>query len=673
MDSAAGTALAGERSGAPGENRQTFLIILALITAIAPHVPGLPLWITVWCLVMWGYRLLVLRTRWPLPNAPVRHFLAFLGVFGLMMTFRMRIGADGFVGLMALMAAIKPFEMPTHRHRMITLLLTYFIIITSLFRSESLWVMVYMLFCVFVTTTALISINAPEFDNTRCRRLAGTILAQAVPLAAVLFLIFPRLPDSLFGLKNPATAQTGLSETLAPGSVSKLSENQDPAFMALFDPQPPRPDQLYWRTIVFQTFDGRAWRPVKGPWPRQTRSVPGKSGDRKQGDIVQTIILAEHGGQRLPALDRPLEGPPWAVKREDSTLVSLKRMGKKGRYRAISRLSAHGGSIEEVSDSAGAALLNRQIIAGNGPMNPKAVQLAQEFSRSSDSVKQTVEAALAFFRYQGFSYIKTPPLLGNHPMDDFLFSTRKGYCEHFAGALAFLLNHAGVPARVVGGYLGGEFNPFGGFLIVRLSYAHAWVEYFDQSAGWVRVDPTSVVAPERITTNPDGSAMGNIADRGTLPLLSRIKFAVQALNLEWEAWFTGYSALEQRAWLKAAGLLKQISPGLLLGGSTLGGILIFSLVMGWLVTGRRKVRDPVAEAFQKLLKKLSREGLERGAGQGPCDFFRSCIKKRPDMAEELQDMMDLYISIRYKKACPESASSRFRSRVKRFNPGKRKT
>ena len=226
---------------------------MALITAIAPHVPDLPLWITVWCLVMWGYRLIALKTGRPLPNALVRHFLVFFGLFWLVVTFRWRIGADAFVGLMALMAAVKPFEIPDHRHRMITLLLTYFIIITSLFRSESLWVIAYMLFSVFITTTALIRINAQECDMGQSRRLAGTILAQAVPLAAVLFLIFPRLPDSVVGLKNPSTARTELSDTLAPGSISKLLDNQDPAFMAVFEGQLPRPDQLYWRAIVFQS------------------------------------------------------------------------------------------------------------------------------------------------------------------------------------------------------------------------------------------------------------------------------------------------------------------------------------------------------------------------------------------------------------------------------------
>ena len=184
------------------ERQDTVPIIFALVV-IGPHVPGLPLWITTWCILMWAYTLVRLKTGWPLPGPLVRYLLTFLAIFGLLANYRFTIGGDAFVGLMSLMAAIKPFEMPTHRHKMITILLVYFIIITSLFRSDAFFMVLYMFFSVFVTTTAMIRINAPDSDFNTSRNLSATILTQAIPLVIILFLVFPRLPDSLFGLQDP--------------------------------------------------------------------------------------------------------------------------------------------------------------------------------------------------------------------------------------------------------------------------------------------------------------------------------------------------------------------------------------------------------------------------------------------------------------------------------------
>jgi protein-glutamine gamma-glutamyltransferase len=187
-------------------------VICALAVAMAPHALGLPLWIIAWCVFMWLYMLVQLKTGWPVPGPVLRHVLAFAGITGLLATFRVQIGADAFVGLMAVMAAIKPFEMATHRHRMITVLLTYFIIITSLFRSESLWTVLYMFVSVFVTTLALVRINHPQGRLRPGITLTARIMAQAIPLMILLFLLFPRLQQGLFSMETPGPANPGLQK-----------------------------------------------------------------------------------------------------------------------------------------------------------------------------------------------------------------------------------------------------------------------------------------------------------------------------------------------------------------------------------------------------------------------------------------------------------------------------
>jgi hypothetical protein len=255
------------------ESATVIPIICALMVAIAPHTPGLPLWINAWCLFMWGYMLVRLKTGWPLPGTSIRYGLAVIGIVGLLLTYRVQIGADAFVGLLALMAAIKPFEMATHRHRMITVLLTYFIIITSLFRSESMFIVLYMFFSVLVTTIALVRANAPQEEFRECAHLGGKILAQAIPLMLLLFLLFPRLPGSMFGIQDKSLGRTGFSDHLGPGSVTRLARDHTPAFRAEFTGKAPLASQLYWKGIVLEQFDGKTWTYQEMP-PRFPPPLP---------------------------------------------------------------------------------------------------------------------------------------------------------------------------------------------------------------------------------------------------------------------------------------------------------------------------------------------------------------------------------------------------------------
>lgn len=646
------------------ERKEVLPILAALVAAIAPHVPGLPLWINIWCFTMWGYMLTRLKTGWPLPRASVRYILTFAGIAGLLGTYRMSIGADAFVGLMALMAAIKIFEMPTHRHQMITILLTYFMIITSLFRSDALFTVVYMLFSVFITTAAMVNINSPAAPFRQNRKLAATILAQALPLVVILFMVFPRLPAALVGFQDPGQGKTGFTETMEPGRISTMARDQTPAFRVSFDTGLPPADQLYWRGIVFQSFDGKAWRPGKHQdvFPL---SDPKEDRHPREKDIHQTILLAPHNSHWLMALDRPVQGPSWAALGKDQTLKSRKKIGKKTQYKVISRLP--DDQAAPLDHDTPRALKNR-VLADNDNQNPKSLQLAREVAESAHTPREKANRLLAYFKNNGFIYTLKAPLSGPHPLDTFMFKTKKGYCEHYAAAFAFMLNGAGVPARVVGGYLGGELNPFGDYLIVRQSYAHAWVEFFDPETGWTRLDPTSVVSPERMFTNPDGSSSRTTPGNATLSMITRLKFALDAVNLKWESWFTGYSLLEQKAWLAALGLIRENrSPAPVLIFLTLLGAAVFSALLIRRFK-RTKGLDPVAMAMKGFYKRMENLGFTPAPGQGPKAFMEFCIEKRPDLSKEIQSILDLYLGLRYKRGGSETAPAELKARVKKFNP-----
>jgi len=642
-----------------GDNRQSLPIITALITAMAPHAPGLPLWINLWCLGFWGYMLLRMKTNWPIPGRILCHTLTLLGILGLLATFQAQIGGDAFVGLLALMAAIKPFEMPTHRHRMITILLTYFIIITSLFRSDSLFILVYMLFSVFVTTTALIRINTPAGNIRQSARLAFLIQAGAFPMVLLLFLVFPRLPGSLVGLQDQTTALSGFSDRLSPGSVSKLIQDNTPAFRVEFQGTIPSAEQLYWRGVVFNTFDGRTWESIP------SRHSPARPVDRDNPaeTIGYTLVTPPVFSRRLMALDRPVKGPSWSRISEDNRLVSLKKIVQKTAYHAESILPDKLGKWPvPVRQKPLPILISEEI------PNPGTRQLALALGKNAATAEEKASALLAHFGQGQFTYSTRPPRLGKAPVDEFLLRTKTGYCEHYASAFAYMMNTLGVPARVVGGYLGGELNPFANYLIVRKAYAHAWAEYLDPQNGWVRVDPTLAVSPDRAFVHPDGSVART--QKPALSVFHKTRYMMDALNLKWETWFTGYSFAEQKNLLNLLGLARTGgNAGTLLALLTALSLTLFFILLAMAMKFKNTPKDPVARAYDLFLKKMARAGIGPAQGQGPMSFFQACMDNRPELAADIQTVMDLYVDLRYKRKTDVSTRA-FTHSIRQLNPGR---
>ena len=665
-------------------------IICALVVAIAPHTFGLPLWINAWCLVMWGYMLVRLKTGWPMPGTRIRYGLAFTGIAGLLLTYRVQIGADAFVGLLALMAAIKPFEMATHRHQMITLLLTYFIIITSLFRSESMFIVLYMFFSVFVTTIALIRVNAPKDKFRESVNLGGKILAQAIPLMVLLFLLFPRLPGSLFGIQDKSLGRTGFSDRLSPGSVTSMAQDHTPAFRAEFRGPTPLANQLYWKGVVFQKFDGKTWTPQEVTLPpAPTLISPGET-------HTYTILLEPHNNTWLMALDRPVKGPAWALLTAGHVLKSQRPVKQKLQYTVTSLTrdsfmitkknltGADSGGIvsgapdyrpdaipPHISGQVLAKKIAASIISTAKPKNPRTRALARTLVKKTASPTKKIQALLAYFKENQFIYTLNPSRAQGHPIDFFLFESKTGYCEHFASAFAFMMNVLEIPARVVGGYLGGEHNPYGNYLTIRQSYAHAWVEIFDSKNGWVRVDPTLAVAPERMETNPDGSSTALQTSDGFFSFSQRLTFALDAANMRWEAWFTGYSYFEQKAFLEKLGLGKWTGIAgtpLVLTLLALVALAGFSGVLVWLFQIKRDRLDPVQQAYGQFCNRLEKIGLTKRLDQGAIDFAKISGKKRPDLQTTIMTITDLYVQLRFQKESPDTTLAKFKDHIKNFNP-----
>lgn len=627
-------------------------ILLALVVAIVPQLSRLPVWVIVWCAAAWGYLFLSLRKKWPLPGRLLRNILTFSGILGLLFTFR-TIGADAYTGLLAVMAGIKPFEIRNHRDRMITLFLAYFTVIACLLQSESLTITIYMFISVLITTAALIRINNPQDDFRRQLGLSARIMGEAIPLMVILFFLFPRMPGSLFGFSRAAAGKAGFSDSMSPGSVTSLAENHEIAFRAEFKGKIPPPTLLYWRGIVLKEFDGRTWlRDYQEP--EQLQLIEGERPEE------YTITLEPHGNKWLFALDVPAKAPPAGTLHTDSTLISKRRVNRTLRYEMQSY------AIWDSSRIPPEPVYTRLPASGN----PKSRVLAQTLAKNGGNPEQIAGRMLGYFKTNGFVYTLEPPALGRDPIDTFLFRTKKGYCEHYASALAFIMRAAGVPSRVVGGYLGGEINPYGNYLIVRQSHAHAWVEVWDQRKGWIRVDPTSAVAPERINAGTEGLfPLERVTGTYIAGIINFLRFGWDSINLQWEAWFSGYSYDQQMAFLRKLGI------GIDSGEAPLIALLIilglmFIIVGGYTVIhfrGRRKT-DPVRDLYENFCGKLGRSGFQKKPGQGPRDYAAEVIRKRPDLRETVSVITECYIRLRYAPVADGKALDSLRAAIRAFKP-----
>jgi transglutaminase-like putative cysteine protease len=474
-----------------------------------------------------------------------------------------------------------------------------------------------------------------------------------------LFLLFPRLQQGLFVMEAPGAGRSGFSEILSPGSLSRMTRDPSVAFRADFDGSPPRTGGLYWRGIVFDRFDGTQWLPADQPGfidPARLDS---------SGLVTTTIVLEPHDSRRLFALDRPVDVPPGSRLTSAHTLLRFRPVTRKLVYRTVSNPDLTGTDLPGKRPGLDQIPQPAPVSLPSG-RNPDTRALALSLAQDLPDPREKLERIMAFFRKQGFTYTLTPPRSGAHPVDDFVLKTRQGYCEHYAGAVAFMMNALEVPARVVGGYLGGELNPYGNYVTVRQSFAHAWVEVFLPDSGWVRVDPTLVVAPRRLEQNPDGTSSYTAADPGTIPVLKKLSFMLDAANLKWEAWFTGYAFATQKAWLGRLGLDTERGTWhipLVLAGLTLLVAALFS----------RSPKDPVAEAYALFCRRMATVGLEKPQDLGPVDFLEKIERLRPDLTSEVQAIIDLYVQIRFGRTPPDDPTQHLTTLVKQFKPSGRTT
>jgi len=648
-----------------GIGQVRWLGALMLATQL-PMLAYVPLWIAVLGTALVGLRFILIARSARHPDTPpaiIRSWV--LGVLAVVTAIAIReqmgyfIGRDPCVAFLFALIGIKYLETRRFRDGTLIVCLACLLIVTPFFYSQSLLAAAAAIPAVILLGGTLQTLARPpslgSMQGGWRTPLAGTVkmFAQAIPLAVILFLLFPRVSGPMWGMPADHSASSGLSDHMAPGNISELSLSDAVAFRVDFEGAVPPPWLRYWRGPVLTEFDGREWTMRA----HRTESSP----IRPDGStIFYTVTLEPHWKPWLFALDMPGSLPQTtgsetgtlrtdvdATLTRDQQLIARLPVTQPLRYLQSSTLrdrypAARGGDIESERRS------NLQLPDETGRTNPRTLEFARELRKKHSNDAAYIDAVLDWFHHEAFFYTLAPPLLGANPVDEFLFGSRRGFCEHYASAFVVILRAAGIPARVVTGYQGGSINPNGNYMIVRQSDAHAWAEAII-GGQWRRFDPTAAVAPSRIQLGLGGS----VAATERIPMLARLdesflkslQLSWDAINHDWRRNVIGFNFDRQRA-LWREWQLNTLAPWQItalvaaIASAWIGGLL------GWLAWRRRR-QDRARALWDRVCARLSRAGLPRAAYEGPLDYVARAASRWPQFAKAFAVIGESYAELRY--------------------------
>ena len=632
-------------------------LLTSVLLVSAPHADHLPLWVSLLAVILLLWRAWLAYRGSSLPPRWMLVALTLLSVAGIFMGFRTLFGREVGVTLLIILSALKMLELRSARDATVVIYLACFTLITNFFYSQSIATALFMIVTLLVIMVTWVHQQAYNLGLRPRLRIATVLLAQAIPLALILFILFPRVTGPLWGMPQDAYASSGLGNTMTPGSISKLSLSQAVAFRVVFTGQAPQRSQMYWRGPVLWNFDGYTWTQGRALRSQQTQL------DKLDSATDYTVTLEPHNKTWLFALEMPTQISIPSRLTDDFQVRQALPVNSRLRYTANSKLSYRANVEEDPLQ------IQRALLLPPG-LNPRARQLAAGWRADLDSADAVIRAAITLFNREKFSYTLEPPPLGTNTVDDFLFETRQGFCEHYASSFVFLMRAAGIPARVVTGYQGAEYNDLGGYYIVRQSDAHAWAEVWLRDRGWVRIDPTAAISPERVQSGlaaamPDSAALPFFARTQSAWLL-KLRFNLDALTNQWNQWVLGYDQERQFAFLTRLGM-ENVTWQKMVMHMAIGIALLIGLFT-LLMLRRMAARDTDAaqRLYLKFCRKLEKNGIRRDIHEGPEDFAARAARAKPQLASAIMDISKRYIALRYENKTDSDALRALRRAVSAF-------
>jgi len=631
-----------------------------VILALAPHSVRLPFWLGLLALLCIIWRVLIFAGKLDYPSKPTRVFCAIV-VLGLSFSqlSSVEVSLDVASSLLALGFIFKLIEMKTKRDIYIVLILCFIMSLVTFIYSQSVLTAMYTTFSIMVIVASMVSLNRSGNNQSASTTLtiAVRITAQSIPLMVVLFVLFPRIAPLWSVPTGTGQATTGVSDRMSPGDISSLGQSAELAFRVTFDDgnPPPLNQGLYWRGLVLEDFDGEAWN-------RQSGSVYGSAVARRDSQYQREGHVQASGSARQYNIILEPTMRPWLFGLHLSEPISPGI----SRGRNFELFSDNIVAQRKSYDLASYSSYQTDILLPDSVRrfttripesgNHRSLELAANLRSSVDSDRDYAFTVMAMFQQQEFYYTLQPPLLGDNKIDDFLFNTRQGFCEHFASSFAFMMRAAGIPARVVLGYQGGEYNRFENYLMVYQYNAHAWTEVWLAGEGWVRFDPTSAVAPERILEGAQAAFSGqpgfatdtlfSLGRLGQLSLITTLRHRWDALEYSWNRNVVNYSEITQsQMFQNIFGQVTKLKIAILLALSSFFTVAI----IGFMLFRNTEERETnfSETIYRSYCDELSRIGLPRLKGEGPVSYYRRVARAHPELQSELRTLNEHYLRWNY--------------------------
>ncbi|MCH1930124.1 DUF3488 and transglutaminase-like domain-containing protein [Shewanella sp. A25] len=579
---------------------------------------------------------------------------------------------NALINLLILGYALKYIEMRSLRDVRAVVIVGYFLIALTFIDHQSMLSTLHLMVVTLINTCVLVTLYQSRHRWQHATLIGAKLLLQSVPLALLLFIVLPRFAP-LWLVPNMKETKTGLSDTIAIGDIGKLTRSTELAFRVSFDREMPSHPERYWRSIVLEDYDGKTWSQEAGIKKRQreafifppTRPEPSKllprsasSGSNNQTDTEPKVyryeVIAEPSHQPwLYGLDVAYSQDPNVVNLPDYRLYALRNVDQRMSYRATSWPTA-------TMDLKLTEIQRQQNLKLPPNSNPRTLALGLEFSRQYPEPQQRLAAMMRYFNHEPYFYTLTPPPLGPQQIDDFLFENKAGFCVHYASAFIFMARASGLPARMVTGYQGGELNSQANYLSIYQYMAHAWAEVWIENRGWVRYDPTAMIAPNRINEGFDAEfspEQSYLQDRPfstlrlkSIPWLNELRYRFASLDYYWSQWVLGFDHQRQNTLL--SGILGEVTKTkvavfMSICISLIGLYIAYSVGL----FKRGKKAEPLSARYQKICQQLPRYGINRREHLGPSQFAeqlqRDYHATSPQFCRLFSAFSQSYVALKY--------------------------
>lgn len=638
-------------------SQRSLMLLLASLALISlPHLQNLPPALSVFFVAMLGWRALGLRRSEWLPTRLLLSMLTVLGIALLISQHRGIFGRDAGTAIIMVASSLKLFEIRSRRDLYLLVFLAFMIAATQLLYQQSILMVAYIMMVGVLLLGAMVLQTAGQIKTLVAIKTSAVILLQALPLAVVIFVLFPRIESPRWRwLEEDNQAKSGLSKTLEPGAISQMSLSDELVFRVRFEGAVPPPEQRYWRGPVYSHTDGVRWTVSSKIYQVEPPEFNGQT-------YRYTVLMEPQRERWVFGMEMAQDFDANIQRSSLYELLTKNNPGNRAEYKltSVPNYRTQGIASDERAD-------NLQL-----PAEPSAklTELVRQLHGFDAKPEVFITNLLQHFRSENFFYTLTPPLLPDNPVEGFLFETRSGFCSHYATAFVNLLRIAKIPARVVGGYQGGEFNQVGGFWEVRQADAHAWAEAWLEGKGWVRFDPTAAIAPERVLrgVNIDMQlASGEVSfDPGVVAAVSWLKSAKQfwqSVDYNWQRWVINYTPQNQLQLLRRFGIddLAGIAKWLVVSVG-----LITLMLAGWLFRQQTVRIDPAVRLYRRFCDKLARAGIVIEIGEAPGAFAERAKRLRPELAEQIDTISGIFMRLQYEPQAQLDDLQQLRKQVARF-------